>query len=234
MMRSLLLWAVTWIYMLAGAALCLPWAVVTGRLGFAYTVGRGGARLLLALAGVRVVVEGEANAAGPAPIFMANHQSNLDPPVLLAHLPGNLAFLAKKELFSVPVLGTVLRAGQLFPVDRTDRNAARASITLAAAGVRAGRPLLIFPEGTRTRTGELLPFKKGAFYLVEQAQAPVVPITITGSGTLMPPGSWRIRSGVVRVQIHPPVWPREWQSSPDPRAACAALVRERMQAPSAS
>ncbi|HEY7838063.1 MAG TPA: lysophospholipid acyltransferase family protein [Terriglobales bacterium] len=234
MMRSLLLWAVTWIYMLAGAALCLPWAVVTGRLGFAYTVGRGGARLLLALAGVRVVVEGETNAAGPAPIFMANHQSNLDPPVLLAHLPGNLAFLAKKELFSVPVLGTVLRAGQLFPVDRTDRNAARASITLAAAGVRAGRPLLIFPEGTRTRTGELLPFKKGAFYLVEQAQAPVVPITITGSGTLMPPGSWRIRSGVVRVQIHPPVWPREWQSSPDPRAACAALVRERMQAPSAS
>ncbi len=226
MIRSLVVWMATWLYMIAGGLLCLPWAIVTGRLGFAYTAGRGGARLLLALAGVRVVVDGDASAAGPAAIYMANHQSNLDPPLLLAHLPGILAFLAKKELFSVPVLGAVLRAGRLVPVDRSNRESARASINQAAAAVRAGRPLLIFPEGTRTRTGALLPFKKGAFYLVEQAAAPVVAVSIAGTGALMPPGSWRIRSGTVHLRIHAPIWPSQWQSASDPRAACSELVRQ--------
>lgn len=228
MIRSAFVWTAAWLYMLAGGLLCLPWAVLTGRLEFAYSVGRGGARLLLALAGVRVEVQGDAHAASGAAIYMANHQSNLDPPVLLAHLPGCLAFLAKKELFSIPVLGTVLRAGRLFPVDRSHRDAARASIAAAAAAVRAGRPLLIFPEGTRSRTGALLPFKKGAFHLVEQAQAPVVAVSIAGTGALMPPGSWRIRAGTVRVTIYPPIWPHQWQSAPEPRAACAELVRQRL------
>ena len=230
--RSILVWVVTWLYMTAAGVVCLPWTVLTGRMRTSYAAARLGVRLLLWLGGVRVVVEGrELLPRDPRCIFMANHQSNLDPPILLAHLPGEVAFLAKKELFSVPVLGTVLRAGRLVPVDRSRRAAAQASITQAAEAVKAGRPFLIFPEGTRSRHGELLPFKKGAFFFAEQANSPVVPITLSGTGALLPRGEWRIRPGVVYLRIHPAVEPKDWQSSPEPRAAIAAAVRARISQP---
>lgn len=231
MIRSLLVWAFTWIYMIAAGVVSLPTIWITGRLTFTYRAARLGLRMLLWLGGVRVELEGRESlpAAGAAPIFMANHQSNLDPPILLVHLPGEIAFLAKKELFDVPILGLVLKVGRLVPVDRSQRAAARASIAQAAAEVRAGRPFLIFPEGTRSPDGQLLPFKKGPFYLAEQAAAPVVGVRIEGSGRLMPKGSWRIRPGRVRLTIQPPILPPEWAQAAEPREALAARVRELLQ-----
>ncbi|MGH9520702.1 MAG: lysophospholipid acyltransferase family protein, partial [Terriglobales bacterium] len=168
MIRSRVVWALTWLYMLGAGLVCLPYILITGKLDLIYFLARGGCRLLLALAGVRVVTSGTPP-ANTACLYMANHQSNLDPPVLLAHLPGEISFLAKKELFSIPVLGWVLRVGGLIPVDRGNRDAARAGIALAAQSLRAGRPFLVFPEGTRTRDGHLQEFKKGPFFLAEQA-----------------------------------------------------------------
>ncbi|MGH9480957.1 MAG: lysophospholipid acyltransferase family protein, partial [Terriglobales bacterium] len=161
-------------------------------------------------------------------LYMSNHQSNLDPPILVTHLPGNIGFLAKKELFSVPILGAVLRAGGLIPVARADRAAAQASIAAAAEAVRQGRPFLIFPEGTRSPNGRLLEFKKGPFYLAEQAAVPIVAITLTGAGACMPRGQWRIRPGTVEMSIHPPLLPPSWKDEPEPRAAIAAAVRQRL------
>lgn len=227
MLRSLLVWGFTWLYMMAAGVVSLPTIWLTGRLTFTYKAARLGLRLLLRLAGVRVVVEGRDRlaAAGAAPIFMANHQSNLDPPILLTELPGEIAFLAKKELFDVPILGTVLRVGGLVPVDRSQRAAAQASIARAAEAVRKGRPFLIFPEGTRSLDGQLLPFKKGPFYLAEQTRAMVVPVRIDGSGRLMPKGHWRIRPGVVHLTLQPPIVAAQWADATEPREALADRVR---------
>ncbi|MGN6593393.1 MAG: lysophospholipid acyltransferase family protein [Terriglobales bacterium] len=227
MLRSLLVWGFTWLYMMAAGVVSLPTIWITGRLTFTYKAARLGLRLLLRLAGVRVVVEGRDRlaAAGAAPIFMANHQSNLDPPILLTELPGEIAFLAKKELFDVPILGTVLRVGGLVPVDRSQRAAAQASIARAAEAVRKGRPFLIFPEGTRSLDGQLLPFKKGPFYLAEQTRAMVVPVRIDGSGGLMPKGHWRIRPGVVHLTLQPPIVAAQWADATEPREALADRVR---------
>ncbi|MGH9417324.1 MAG: lysophospholipid acyltransferase family protein [Terriglobales bacterium] len=232
MIRSLMAWSLTWIYMVLAGLLCLPGIWITGRLEMTYAAARFGVRSLLALAGVRVEVEGREwlPAAGPR-LYMANHQSNLDPPILITLLPGNIAFLAKQELFAVPVLGWVLRAGGLVPINRADREGARHSIARAATLLRNGRPFLIFPEGTRSPNHHLLPFKKGPFYLAEEAAVAVVPITIGGSGSLMPRGSWRIHSGTVRLVIHPPLLPAVWASDPHPRAAAAAAVRAAMAPP---
>ena len=230
MIRSLLVWACTWLYMIAAGVVSLPTIWITGRLRFTYRAARFGMRMLLWLGGVRVEVEGGEVLAGISipPIYMANHQSNLDPPILLAHLPGEITFLAKQELFKVPILGTILRIGGLIPVDRTQRAAAQASIARAAAVVRAGRPFLIFPEGTRSRDGQLLPFKKGPFHLAQQAAVPVIAVRMEGSGRLMPKGGWRIRPGTVKLSLAAAIEPEEWVSAPQPRDLLAEKVRERL------
>ncbi|MGH9467087.1 MAG: lysophospholipid acyltransferase family protein [Terriglobales bacterium] len=233
MLKSLFIWTLTWAYMVAAGIVSLPGIWLTGRLDFTYRAARLGLRFLFRLAGVKIEISGlELLPRGPAAIYMANHQSNLDPPILVSALPGNLALLAKKQLFSVPILGTVLRVGGLIPVERAgDREAARATVARAADVLRAGRSFLIFPEGTRSPDGNLLEFKKGPFYLAEQAQAVVVPVRITGSGALMPRGSTRIRSGTVHLQVFPPIPPESWMHAAEPRAALAAAVRERLTSP---
>lgn len=229
MIRSIIAWGLTWIYMVVAGLISLPWIWITGRLNFTYALARVGLRAILALGGVRVVVSGVEHLPPEGPrLYMSNHQSNLDPPILVTHLPGEIAFLAKKELFSVPVLGAVLRVGGLIPVERANRAAAQASIALAAEKLRGGRPFLVFPEGTRSPDGQLLEFKKGPFYLAEQAAVPVVPISLAGSGACLPRGAWRIRPGKVEMRIHPPLLPPSWQSAADPRDAIAARLRARL------
>lgn len=229
-LRSALVYGCTWLYMALAAVVCLPIIGLTGRLGFVYAVARLGIRLLLFFSGVRVEVEGrERLPAAGGVVYMANHQSYLDPPILLAVLPGQLSFLAKAELFRVPLLGLVLRAGGLIPIDRRDRAGAEAGIARAAAAVRAGRPLLIFPEGTRSRDGRLLPLKKGPFYLAEQAQAPIVCVRLQGTAALMPPSDWRIRPGTVRLRVAPPIEFPAWSPAADPRARLAEMVRRELE-----
>jgi 1-acyl-sn-glycerol-3-phosphate acyltransferase len=143
--------------------------------------------------------------ANRAVVFCANHQSNVDPPVLFRVLHPQLHVLYKAELRKIPILGRVLEVGGFVAVQRDNREAALTSIEEAAESVRGGNSFLIFPEGTRSRTAELLPFKKGGLVMAIRAQAPVVPVAITGGRASMRKGSAFVRPVLVTVRIGAPL-----------------------------
>ena len=143
--------------------------------------------------------------AGTAVVFCSNHESNVDPPVLFRALHKQLHVLYKAELRNVPVMKTVLDVGGFVAVDRRDLESAMRSLAQGAASLRAGNSFLIFPEGTRSRTGALLPFKKGGFIMAIQAQAPIVPVAIMGGRNAMRKGSAFVRPVRVSVRIGQPV-----------------------------
>jgi len=163
------------------------------------------ARLALALNLVRVTVNGTGHVpAGPA-IFMSNHQSNFDILALLSSMPCQLHWIAKKELFDIPVFGPSMRRGGYIPLDRGDGRKALRSVDEAAATIRNGKSVVMFPEGTRSRDGNLLPFKRGGFILARKAGVPVIPVTINGSGIINPPNRIRLYSGDIHMVLHPAV-----------------------------
>lgn len=165
------------------------------------------ARTILRLSGVRVQVDGMERVDWNRPlILVANHQSWFDVFVLLVHLPTGIRFVAKEELGRIPVFGSAWQACGHISVDRTDRSQAIASIEKAGAQVRDEKlAVLFFAEGTRSPDGRLQRFKKGAFVLAIQTGVPVVPIGISGSHAVMPKGSFRIRSGEVRIHVGDPI-----------------------------
>ena len=142
---------------------------------------------------------------GRAAVFCSNHESNVDPPVLFQSLHRRLHVLFKAELKKLPILGKVMVAGGFVPVERDRREASMASIDRAAESIRSGNSFLIFPEGTRSRTAELLPFKKGGFIMAIKAQAPIVPVAVSGGRSAMRKGSWIVRPVMVDVRIGDPV-----------------------------
>ena len=162
-------------------------------------------KLLLFCAGVDLKVEGLEHLDLKRPyVFAANHQSAFDIFALLAALP-KVKFLAKKELFAIPLFGLALgRAGSL-PVDRSNRQAALKSIDQAAQVVREGSSIVIFPEGTRSDNGQLLPFKKGGFVLAIKSGQPIVPVSLSGTGAVLPRGWGRIHSGPIKVVFGRPI-----------------------------
>lgn len=176
----------------------LPWK------GVAWAFARLSARNLARLCGVRVHLHGLEHLQGPGPfIFAPNHQSNFDIAALLGYLPGQNRFIAKKELFAEPVLGTVLRTMGMIPVDRDNPLEAIDLLNEAAA---AGSSLIIFPEGTRSRDGQLLPFKKGPFIAAIHLKLPIVPVVCAGTSAIMPKGGYlSIVPGDVDVFIEPPI-----------------------------
>src|SRR5438270_9203412 len=194
-----------------GALVGFPWTWITGSADVLYAIAMWIVRSGLRLAGIRVQVEGiEQIKPAETYIFMCNHVSSLDPPILLPALPRRTSVLVKKELFQVPVLGRAMRMGELVAVDRRNREAAVNSMREAEAVMSRGLNMTVFPEGTRSRDGRLLPFKKGPFYLAMDSGIPVVPITILGSESLMPKGSTLIHSGTVRLVLHPPISPKQF------------------------
>ena len=138
-------------------------------------------------------------------IYMPNHQSNADIPLLLGRLPVQFRWLAKAELFKIPVFGRAMRGVGYISIDRSNRKSAFESLERAARTIRNGTSVLIFPEGTRSRDGHILPFKKGGFVLSVDSGVPIVPIIIRGTGDIIPKGHFMIRPAPVTMQILDPV-----------------------------
>ena len=192
-------------YILAAGPLGLVFAVVFRWKAGLYELGHAGVWLALTLAGIRYRVVGKENIPRHAVVFCSNHESNVDPPVLFQVLHRRLHILYKAELHNFPIMGTVFDVGGFVPVDRSDREQAVASIRRGAESLRAGNSFLIFPEGTRSKSGELLPFKKGGFIMAIEAQVPIVPVAVSGGRAAMRKGSAVVRPVTVTVRIGEPV-----------------------------
>jgi 1-acyl-sn-glycerol-3-phosphate acyltransferase len=170
-------------------------------------VARVWARFLLWGSGVKVKVEGlEKIAPDGSYVFASNHLSYMDTPVVLANIPVQFRFLAKIGLFKIPLLGTHLATAGHIPVPRDDARAAVKTMSTAAQVIRErGVSLLMFPEGGRSHTGELAPFKEGAAYIAIRAGVPIIPIAIKGTREVLPFGSGQVRSGLVTMRIGDPI-----------------------------
>src|SRR5437762_12956322 len=195
------------------AVVAFPWTLLTGNINFLYRAGMWGAWTGVRLAGIRVRTIG-LDKLDPARtyIFMSNHVSNIDPPLLLPLIPRRTSVMAKKELFSYPLLGRAMRMGSLVPVDRGNRDAGIAAVRSAAEVIQQGINMTIFVEGHRSFDGKLLPFKKGPFYLAMECGVPVVPVTIAGTHYAMPKKRFAIRPGTVKVIFHEPIEPKDFGS----------------------
>ena len=213
MIRTILMLSF-WAVMLPIAALVFfPWVFITGDVLPLYRVAMWGAGAGVRLAGVRTRVLGlEKLDRGQTYVFMSNHASNIDPPLLLPIIPRRTSVLVKRELFKIPILGRAMRIGSLVPVDRGNRDAGIAAVNNAVDVVKQGIHMTIFVEGQRSYSGKLLPFKKGPFYLAEECQTPVVPVTISGTHHAMPKGRFAIKPTLVTITFHPPIEPAEFGS----------------------
>jgi 1-acyl-sn-glycerol-3-phosphate acyltransferase len=181
---------------------------LTGNILPFYRIGMKLAITGVRLAGVKIEARGLENLQPSRNyIFMSNHVSNLDPPVFVPLIPGRCSVLVKKEVFRLPIFGRVLRIAEMVPVDRSNREAAIESVHAAAEVLRRGLNMVIFPEGTRSADGHLLPFKKGPFHLAMEANVPVIPVTILGTSECWPKGTWSMRKGKATVIFHPPIEP---------------------------
>jgi 1-acyl-sn-glycerol-3-phosphate acyltransferase len=195
------------------ALICFPWTFLTGDIRFLYRVAMGAAFAGARLAGIRVQTIG-LDKLDPKRtyVFMSNHVSNIDPPVMLPLIPRRTSVMAKKELFDYPLLGKTMRLGSLVPVDRGNRDAGISAVRAAATVLRQGINMTIYVEGHRSFDGKLLPFKKGPFYLAMECGVPVVPVTISGSHYVMPKGRFAIKPGTVTLTFHSPVEPQDFGS----------------------
>ncbi len=206
MFRSLILLVVLPFYTLLAGLIAIPIAALSGSSFLLYRLGRLGVRIGFLLAGIRLVVRGQEKLPeNPHFVYMMNHSSNLDVPAVFLILPGEVRALGKKELFKLPVLATAMKMGGFIPIDRSNRERAVRSMWFAARVAREGASFLLAPEGTRSRTGKLLPFKKGGFYLAIDSEVPILPITVRGAFELMPPGTFAIRPGTIEIFFGDPV-----------------------------
>ncbi len=188
-----------------GTAAIVGEIVLPGR-HLCFRIGRTWSRLHLLAAGCRVEYSGQENLERRLPcIFVSNHQSNLDIWALAMVLPVSTRIVAKASLFRIPIFGRAMRSAGFIAIDRGDREKAIRSLDAAQAWLRAGNPILMFAEGTRSRDGRLLPFKKGPFHLAAQTGCPVVPVAVVGSWSLMPPGGLVARPGTIAVRFGDPL-----------------------------
>jgi 1-acyl-sn-glycerol-3-phosphate acyltransferase len=185
----------------------IPYTLLVGDISLLYRVGMWITNAGVRAAGIKIQVVGLENIpADRSCIFMSNHVSNLDPPVELPLLPGRCSVLLKKELMSIPILGHAMRLAKFVPVTRGHRrDAAKASVEAAADALRSGLHIVVYPEGTRSLDGRLSTFKKGPFFLALETQAPIIPIALSGTQTMMRKGSYAIRPGLARLQVLPAI-----------------------------
>ena len=210
-LRSAATYIIVSMYVLVVAPPGILLAVLFGWKKHLYVLGRFGARLGLVICGIRVRITGAEHLPWDrAAVYCANHESNIDPPVLFAVLHPQMHVLYKQELDRIPVLSRAFHVGGFIPIDRRRKEAAMRSIDDGAASIRSGNSFLIFPEGTRSRTGELLPFKKGGFIMAIKAGAPIVPVGIQGGRASMSRGRWVIRPVTISIRVGEPIEARDY------------------------
>jgi 1-acyl-sn-glycerol-3-phosphate acyltransferase len=196
------------------AAVTLPATILTMFIGLfdpygnhAYSISRFWTWMVITIGGVSLKVHG-LNHIDPKRqyIFMVNHQSHIDIPILAQSLSGfQLRWIAKRELLRIPFFGWALWASKHITVDRSDRFDALGALQKARERMKGGISIVVFPEGTRSSGGKLLPFKRGGFLLAAKTQTAIVPVTINGSDSILPKGDWRIRRGEVEVAVGEPI-----------------------------
>lgn len=220
MLRSVILLAFWCIATPIAALFLFPYSLITGDIDTLYwsalKIARGGLKLV----GARVHHVGlEKIDLSRAYIYMCNHVSNLDPPVVIGWLPQRTSVMAKRSLFRIPVLGRAMRMASLVPIERRNKEAAIASVRAAADVLRSGLSMVVYPEGTRSPDGNLLPFKKGPFYMAAETGAPIVPVTILNTDRMLPKGSFRLHPGTATVVFHQPIDPSAFAGREDLMAA---------------
>jgi 1-acyl-sn-glycerol-3-phosphate acyltransferase len=224
-MRGLLLILIWTVLAVPAALVVFPWTLMTRDTKLLFRVAFWITRAGLPLVGVRVVVKGFERLPQGASIVMANHSSNLDPDVLLPLLPGRVVIYLKASLMKIPVLGYAMRLAGFIPVQRDGSvESAKAASELAQRALEQGSCLVLFPEGTRSRDGSLLPFKRGPFFLAMESGAPVVPVSIVGATRLLPKGSKNLKSGAVTVTFHPPLHPADYADKEELMAAVRSAI----------
>jgi 1-acyl-sn-glycerol-3-phosphate acyltransferase len=223
-LRSLGVWIVISAATIFFGLPAIPLAVVPPRGEWFLKLARAWARLILAVSGVRVrVLHGERMATGMSFVVAANHASFYDILVLLAVLPMSVRFLAKRNLFRLPFLGWSMAAAGFIPVDREARSRSFATVDAALARLQGGRSLVVFPEETRTRTGDLLPFKSGAALLALKSGLPLLPLGIAGTLRIQRRGGFTITPSRVVLAVGEPISVES--RSPKDRAALTDELR---------
>jgi 1-acyl-sn-glycerol-3-phosphate acyltransferase len=205
MVRTILAGLILAILALAFGLPLLLIAWISGTVGPLYSAAAFAFRVTFAVAGVRVCSIGEENIPAGACLFMANHTSALDPLAVFISIPRRISFLAKEELFRIPLLGLAMRRARFISVDRSARESAASSASRAIRQLREGGSVVIYPEGTRSFDGRLLPFRRGAFSIAIRGARPVVPVTVIGAERILARGKRWIRPGQIVVRFHPAI-----------------------------
>ncbi len=213
---------------LPAGLILIPWTLLTGNVGPMYRAGQWIAGAGLRAAGIRIERSGREHIpSGRACVYVANHVSNLDPPLLVPLLPGTPSIMVKAELMKIPVLGRAMRLARCVPVERgAGREAAMRSARAAAEVVGSGLSLLVFAEGTRSPNGRLQPLKAGPFHLAQSTGAPIVPVVLSGTESMMRKGGARVFPGVARVRFLQAVDPAVFRTRAELMDAVRAAMIE--------
>jgi 1-acyl-sn-glycerol-3-phosphate acyltransferase len=206
MIRATLVYLFMGLYILLLAPLAMFYTLITQDPRVIYKLARFCIRFSGLVCGVTVSSQGlEKIEPGKNYVFLSNHQGNFDGPVLCHAIPRDWKALIKKEMMRLPILSLVLKQVQFVPIERFNPQKAQSGIELGARLLTEGKSFVAFPEGTRSRDGRLGEFKKGVFVMAIKAQIPIIPITIIGSASIQPPGSYAINPGCIKLIFHDPI-----------------------------
>jgi 1-acyl-sn-glycerol-3-phosphate acyltransferase len=226
MLAAIILFS-TWVILgLPVAIVTLPWAILSRDIHPLHHWAMRVVRIGLRFARIRInVIWQQPLDPSQHYLFLSNHVSNLDPPILLPLLPEPVSVVLKRSLMKIPILGWGMRLGSYIPVDRDGTvESAKESTEAATRVLASGVHVLSFVEGTRSRDGRLQPFKKGPFYLAMHAGAPIIPVSIYGTESMMKKGSLKIAPGTAHVVFHAPITPRDYPEMDDLMAAVRAAI----------
>ncbi len=228
MIRTAIVAVFLTLYTLIVGPILLIYTAITGNPDLMFRVGVSGVYFIARAVGLRIRVEGREKVPRGVCLFLANHTSFVDPVAIVWAIPRRISILAKKSLFSIPIIGWAFRLAGFVPVDRSNREAAITSVNRAAEGMKQGTSFLAYPEGTRSYDGRLLPFKKGVFTMAIRAGVPVVPMALAGAQKIAPKKSLRIRPGQVVLRFGDPIDASQY--SMEDRDALSSRVRASMAA----